>query len=295
MTRNILSKLACAAVFCLLAAAPGARAAECGATVPCPVAQGFYHMRVPPGWDGKSLLPAAVFFHGYGSTALEVMEDEAMGKVLADLGVLLVAPNGDEKRWSYPAKIQGPRDDFAFVDAVLDDLDKRLPIDHSRLWATGFSIGGSMTWYLACYRGERFAAFAPIAGAYWEPMPVTCPSGPVSLRHIHGTSDKTVPMAGRSLGGGRFKQGDVLKSLAQLRARDGCPETPTATSAHGPFACKSWSADACASKREIELCLHGGEHEIDPAWIGEDYAWVDGLAKARGHAGLVAPAPSNAN
>ena len=106
---------------------------------------------------------------------------------------------------------------------------------------------------------------------------------------IHGTSDKTVPMGGRSLGGGRFKQGDVLKSLAQLRARDGCPEEPTGTSAHGPFACKLWSADACASKREIELCLHPGEHEIDSAWVAEDYAWVDSLAKARGHAMVVPP------
>ena len=285
---HIRTLLAGALATCLLSAATGAKAADCGGAVPCPVAQGFYHMRLPAGWDGKSALPTAVFFHGYGGNASEVIEDEAMAKVLSDLGVLLVAPNGNDKRWSYPAKIQGPRDDFAFVDSVLDDLDKRLPIDHSRLWATGFSIGGSMVWYLACYRGERFAAFAPIAGAYWEPMPATCPSGPVSLRHIHGTSDKTVPMGGRSLGGGRFKQGDVLKSLAQLRARDGCPEEPTGTSAHGPFACKLWSADACASKREIELCLHPGEHEIDSAWVAEDYAWVDSLAKARGHA-MVAP------
>lgn len=179
--------LLAASVFGLAAVfSAAARADECGPTAPCQVKEGFYHMRLPAGWDGKSPLPAAVFFHGYGGSAADVMTDEEMGKVLSNLGVLLIAPNGNDTRWSYPAKIQGPRDDFAFVGAVLDDVEARLPIDKTRLWATGFSIGGSMTWYLACFMGERFAAFAPIAGAYWEPMPTTCPSGPVSMRHIHG-------------------------------------------------------------------------------------------------------------
>ena len=39
---------------------------------------------------------------------------------------------------------------------------------------------------------------APVAGAYWEPLPETCPSGPMSLRHVHGLADPTVPMKGRS-------------------------------------------------------------------------------------------------
>ena len=263
-------------------AAVAAGAAECGASEPCVVDKGFYLMRPPAGWDGKSALPTAVFFHGYGASAIDVMGDEGLVKTLSDLGVLLVAPDGNDKRWSYPAKIQGPRDDFAFVDAVLDDVERRMPVDLSRLWATGFSIGGSMVWYLACYRGERFAAFAPVAGAYWDPMPASCPSGPVSLLHIHGLTDKTVPMGGRALRGGQFRQGDVMKSLAQLRERDGCPAEPSKTSVDATFACQTWSADVCASKREIELCLHKGEHEIDPAWIAQDYKWVDGLAKAAG-------------
>ena len=262
-----------------LALAP---AIACSDTTPCTVATGFYYIKTPAGWDGKSRLPAAIFFHGYGGTAAEVMQDEAMGKVLSDLGVLLVAPNGDNKGWSYPAKIQGPRDDFAFVASVLDDVEKRLPVDRGRLYATGFSIGGSMTWYLACLMGERFAAFAPIAGAYWEPMPQTCPSGPVSMRHIHGTSDKTVPMGGRSLRNGAFRQGDVMRSIAQLKSRDACPAEPTRTEQHGNMSCQIWAAGVCGSGREVELCLHPGEHEIDPAWVGDDFRWVDGLARAKG-------------
>lgn len=260
----------------------GAPALACDATTPCEVATGHYYMRAPAGWDGKSALPTAVFFHGYGGNGAEVMQDEAMGRVLSDLGVLLVAPTGDNKGWSYPAKIQGPRDDFAFVASVLDDLERRVPVDHARLYATGFSIGGSMTWYLACLMGEKFAAFAPIAGAYWEPMPLTCPSGPVSLRHIHGLADKTVPMGGRSLRNGQFRQGDVMRSIAQLKTRDACQVSPARTEQRDGMTCQIWPAGSCGSGREIELCLHAGEHEIDPQWVGEDYRWVDRLAKAKG-------------
>ena len=35
-------------------------------------------------------------------------------------------------------------------------------------------------------RGQAFAAYAPIAGAFWLPMPANCPGGPVNLSHIHG-------------------------------------------------------------------------------------------------------------
>ena len=273
-------KQICAALA-LLALGP-VPAQACGGLEPCAVATGVYFMSLPKGWDGKSALPTAVFFHGYGGTGEEVMKDEGLVNTLSDLGVLLVAPTGDNKGWSYPAKIQGPRDDFAFVASVLDDVEKRVPVDHARLFATGFSIGGSMTWYLACLMGERFAAFAPIAGAYWEPMPQTCPSGPVSMRHIHGVTDKTVPMGGRSLRNGQFKQGDVMRSIAQLKTRDRCQVSPPRSEQRGALMCQTWEADACGSGKEIELCLHPGEHEIDPAWVADDYRWVDGLAKAKG-------------
>ena len=256
-------------------------AAPCGDAVDCHVSHGFYRMRIPTGWDHKTPLPTAVFFHGYNSSADEVMHDEGLGKMLSERGVLLIAPNGKGKQWGFPDAKPGPRDDLSFAREVLDDVEQRLPIDRERLWATGFSLGGSMTWYLACYMGNRFAAFAPVAGAYWEPMPVACPSGPVSMRHIHGTADKMVPMTGRTVGNGQFTQGDVLRSIAQLRARDGCPETPTTLQQRGTMTCRTWAASACSSKHEIELCLHPGEHEIEAGWIADDYAWVDGLAKAR--------------
>ena len=109
------------------------------------------------------------------------------------------------------------RDEFAFVRAVLDDVEARFPIDKRRLWASGFSQGGSMVWYAACFLGDRFAAFVPVAGDFWEPLPPNCPSGPASIRHIHGLADETFPTSGRAVAE-HSHQGRSLAGLGALAA-----------------------------------------------------------------------------
>lgn len=279
---------------CVLAAAAASALAPlparaCADKTPCAVANGFYLVRPPAGWDGRSPLPTAVFFHGYQGSAEGVMSDEGLGQTLSDLGVMLVAPNGADTTWSFPGKLRDGRDDFAFVNAVLDDVETRFPVDRQRLFATGFSVGGSMTWTVACQMGRRFAAYAPIAGAFWDPLPDACPGAPFSLRHVHGLADQTVPMKGRSLRGGAFRQGDVLEGMRRLRRFDGCPEEPSATQTRGTMVCRTWSASACKSGRELVLCLHPGGHEIEPGWVAESYRWVDALARSAAPA--AAPAP----
>ena len=267
-----LSLLACAASLCAGAMPP---AFACGADSPCALDKGYYLHRLPAGWDGVSPLPLVMFFHGYGASAEEVMADAGLARAMSDIGALLVAPNGIDKGWSFGAGMPRDRDDIAFTKAVLDDVEARLPIDRRRELATGFSIGGSMTWWLACHLPGRFTAFAPIAGAFWEPMPTSCEAGPVSIRHIHGLADKTVPMKGRAVGGGKFKQGDVMESWHRRLDWDGCPAKPDVEEARDGMTCSSWSAASCTSGHAMELCLHPGEHEIVPRWIVAGFRWME--------------------
>lgn len=260
--------------FCL-----SGEALACNATTPCEVPGGSYLARTPDGWDGRSPLPVIVFFHGAFSDAKDTMARDDIGEAARGAGALLVAADGANKNWSFPGKASTPRDDFAYANAVMDDVEKRFPVDKSKILASGFSVGGSMTWYLACFMGARFTAFAPMAGAYWEPLPETCPSGPVSLRHVHGLADGTVPMKGRSLRGGLYKQGDVLESFRRLRVRDGCPEEPDATQTTGNMVCRVWSAKSCSSGREAVLCLHPEDHVVDGKWVADGFRWMTGLAK----------------
>jgi len=288
--------LRCAALACAFALV-SLPAAACPGPVPCVTPHGEYRLRLPDGWDGRTPLPVLVFMHGFRGSAEDVMADEALARVMSATGTALVAPQGRDttgrgRGWSFPGKIEPGRDDIAFIEEVVDDLIGKILVNRTKLVASGFSLGGSMTWFLACQGHGRFAAYAPVAGAFWEPEPVDCPAGPQPLRHIHGLADPTVPMTGRVIdpNGRRLRQGNVLRGIATWRGVNGCPEEPSRTVAEDGLTCRTWQAGACTSGRELVLCLHEGEHEIDARWAGVAMDWAAGLA-ATGSRAMTAAGP----
>jgi len=278
---------AVAALFFLtIAAAPGAlffpsaisaaSISPCGEVVRCMVDNGYYLVKAPKDWDGHTPLAAMVFFHGYRESAEYVMADQSFKDFADAHQILLVVPHGLGETWSFPGSPRQNRDEFAFVDSVLKDVKGRFPIDSRRLWAAGFSQGGSMVWNLACYRGSSFAAFAPISGAFWMPMPLNCPGGPVNLRHIHGMDDPTVPMKGRAIGTS-FAQGDVRQSFAPLIANDRCKAEPDRIEMKDGQRCEEWTH--CGTGKNLNLCLHDGGHFVDRNHLEASWRWVESLGK----------------
>lgn len=257
----------------------------------CIVASGSYRIVLPPRAAGDRPVGAIMYFHGYQGSAEETIADPGLLAVARRLGVALVAPDGAGRTWSYPGSPARNRDEFAFVGQVLDDVVARFPIDPGRILASGFSQGGSMVWYLACRMPARFAAFAPIAGAFWEPLPERCDGPRPPLIHVHGTSDMTVPLAGRALRSGA-RQGDVFRSLATL-APGGCtaPWAETARSPSGAEEIVCRIATGCGGEARLELCLHAGGHSADPAWV--ERAWrlmmPAGEALSTAHRPLTSP------
>ena len=249
---------------------------HCGETSRCPVETGGYLVHVPKSWDGKSPLPTVMFFHGYQESAESVMTDTSIVKFADTNGLMLVAPHGKGETWSYPGSPARNRDEFAFVKAVIADLDSRYPVDHTRFWASGFSQGGSMVWYIACEMGDRFTAYAPISGDFWLPQPKECKSGPINLRHIHGTSDTTVPMEGRAIGSS-WRQGNLKDGLKVLRATDGCKETPDTMSVEDSMHCDNWLS--CSRGRELRVCLHPGGHALETRFLQDSWDWVKTLKR----------------
>ena len=237
----------------------------------CAVASGSYRIVLPPQASRERPVGAIMYFHGYQGSAEETVTDPGLLAVARRLGVALIAPDGAEHSWSYPGSPAQHRDEYAFVGQVLDDVAARFSIDPRRILASGFSQGGSMVWYLACRMPARFAAFAPIAGAFWEPLPERCDGPRPPLIHVHGTSDMTVPLAGRALRSGA-RQGDVFRSLAII-APGGCTaawaETARTASESERLTCRV--ASGCSGEARLELCLHAGGHRADPAWV--ERAW----------------------
>ena len=253
------------ALILTLAALP---AAACGRDSACAVPLGSYRVAVPEG-GAKGVI---LFFHGYGATAQAAMAGHLADTALAQ-GLAVIAPQGRENSWAFTGAPRDGRDEMAFLDQVMADVEARFDLPLDRVLVTGFSIGGTMAWEAACYRGARFAGFAPIAGAYWEPEPASCPSPPPVLIHVHGTADTVVPMAGRPIG--EAHQGDVRASIAQWRRQAACGGATRTLSTTG-LTCTRWTG--CESGL-VELCLHDGGHSIRTEWVMRGW---DQLAALKG-------------
>lgn len=252
-----------------------AQARTCGVEAPCIIPGGQYRAAPPPGWDGRSPLPTAIFFHGARGSATEGMEDAALRDEFAHAGVLLILPDGLDGGWAFRGGSRAGRDDMAFTANLLADTRRRWPVDERLLFAAGFSIGGSMVWQLACQAGG-FPAYVAVSGDFWEPYPQDCPSGPASLLHFHGLTDATFPLEGRSLRNGSFVQGNLFTGFALLRDQAGCRRHPDAMEAVGGFTLRSWNA-SCTSGRRLAMALHPGGHSLPEGWVGLAMDWLRAL------------------
>ncbi|WP_209015360.1 alpha/beta hydrolase family esterase [Roseibium limicola] len=249
---------------------------DCGGEVACQVDgpmsggrdSGTYYVYLPDDVRPQQPVGAIFFLHGHRGKALNEIRNGSFRKLADVLGVAFVAVDGLQGSWSFPTSPRDLRDEPAFFDAVIEDLTTRFPVDRDKLMLSGFSSGAFMTWYLACDDSQRFAGYAPIAGAFWEPLPEACPTSTPYLYHVHGTSDKVVPLAGRTLGGGQYQQGDVYESFEVWLRAAGLTLEDGKTITQGALNCTTWRPEEGA----LELCLHSGGHSVRAQWLKR--AWV---------------------
>ena len=256
--------------------AASAGAAPCEVLLPCQVATGIYVAAAPAVWNGRDRLPLLLFLHGYTGDGAAVLADEALGPVANAAGFLLVAPNGEGGSWAHVGSPSHGRDDVAFLAAVVADARRRWPVDPRLMVAGGFSQGASMVWDLACYDAGDFTAFLSFSGDFWQPLPVACTSGPVWLRHVHGTADAMFPMTGRTVLQ-TYHQGDLRQGFAVWRATDRCAAEPDRQAARDGLICETWSR--CASGAALQFCTFPGGHVMLGAFLADGLAWVRSLAR----------------
>lgn len=271
-------------IFALLAGSSTAGLA-CGSSSPCRVKDGRYLVRPPAGWDGTSRLPMIVHFPGYQMTADDMMHDKDALAVFDRLGILVVAAEARGLVWNLPAFGEPrQRNEFAYISAVLDDVEKRFPIDTMRVLASGFSLGGSMVWYMACEGPRRFTAFAAFSGAFWVPEPKACRNGPVHLMHIHGLADDTVPVKGRFIRPG-LHQGNAYSSLDTLRRINGCTiaagRDERVPLSGGPEGVNCRIDTACGSGHNLKACFHDGGHYISGSWYQDAWDFLENALRSR--------------
>ena len=253
-----MKRIILAALLCLSPVS----AHSCGDGVSCGLGERSYQAKTPAGWDGTSALPVLLHFHGWGRTGTNVIRNKRIADATDANGVLLLAPDGLGKSWSFWN--DNPRD-IDFAEAVLADAAARWPIDPARVYISGFSYGSAMAWAMACDSGDRYAGFLGIAGTLSGIGRRECRTGPFSLRQVHGRKDNVMrPPWGNN--------GDAWKKALSLA---GCGVSMAAQV--GPYERRTW-AD-CAEGRSVQLDIHKGGHWIPKGWL--DAQLRDLLARGR--------------
>lgn len=265
---------------------PGFAQSSCGgAEAPCSVPLGSYHIELPEK-GGEGPLPVILFFHGAGGSGTHVLGPQSLLKPFRDAGYAVIGANGQLRPggfgagWSFRPEGPQQRDELLFARQVIADANARFNLDPNRLLVSGFSIGASLVWYLACKEPGLATAYAPLAGGFWRPHPRQC-AGPIDLFHTHGWRDRTVPLEGRPLRGGQIEQGDVFEGLQLWRAVNGCKGLRAdAFETDAIFWRRHWNA--CESGREIVLQLHPNDHDgVPPEWAESARLWFEARLKLR--------------
>jgi len=146
---------------------------------------------------GAAAVPLVFGWHGHGGTArgcerwgLEALWPEAMFVYAQGLPTpgRLTDPEGKRSGWQAELGAMEDRD-LQLFDAMLADLRGAFSIDRHRIYCTGHSNGGGMTYLLAEQRPGVFAAIAPSASSKGRRSGL---GTPIPVIHILGENDPLV-------------------------------------------------------------------------------------------------------
>jgi polyhydroxybutyrate depolymerase len=218
----------------------------------------FYVYR-PASLPASGPVALVVMLHGgYGSGTQA--ENSYGWDAEADRGEFLVAyPDGIDHAWAVGDGCCGVPghtnvDDVAFIRQMVAALGRDLPVDPTRVYATGISNGGLLAYRLAC-ETSVYAAIGPDSATLLGP----CPSpASISIIHLHGTADRNVPYNGGLGAGAAAIDGPAIPALiATWRSVDRCATPSVATA--GPV---TTSVADCPEGRAVELItIDGAGHQ----------------------------------
>ena len=177
----------------------------------------------PPSPSSDTPLPLLLGFHGRTDSAEFFRRNTQIENFVNDLRFIAVFIDGSIDQWSSwnaelcctPA-ITNQIDDVGLVSTLIDYFKTKYTIDSTRIWAVGHSNGGMMSYRLACDLSEKITAIAIVGGALTDDS--CTPAKSVSVLHIHGDLDSTVPF----LGGGKFDTPSVVSSVIKPNSGFSC-------------------------------------------------------------------------
>lgn len=139
-----------------------------------------WYVYIPEGASRHDEIPAVFVFHGAGGSGDEIGDRIGWSYVAEKYGFMIIMPTASEPNevrfisdiqtnnifrpmWNVGYPQPERPNDMKFLDFLYQWLTDNYPVDQSRIYGSGQSSGGMMSWACAAYRPDYFAAVAPFS------------------------------------------------------------------------------------------------------------------------------------
>ena len=221
-----------------------------------------YRLYVPKNYKSDIPTPLIINFHGTGSNAEQQAVYSDMDSVAEKKGFIHVNPQGLELdgrpvfnaglTMESPANkrdfSKAPRDDVDFAKTIVEDVSTKYCLNKKKVYSTGMSNGGRMSYRIGCEAADTFAAIAPVAGVLSLPPKKCLPTKAVPSIAFHGTWD--LVSSYKKAGG--FSTMGAMQMFSLWAKKNQCKGDPIVTFKEDNVSCESYQS--CAEGAEIKFC-----------------------------------------
>jgi polyhydroxybutyrate depolymerase len=184
-----------------------------------------YYLHLPRNFSGSTSFPLVMILHGGKGDGRKIAENFGFNKIADREGFVAVYPNGIDSRWNDGRgatfnKKEGIEniDDVGFLSSLIDTMIANYKIDANRVFITGVSNGGMMTFRLGCEITSKLTAIAPVIANISKNIVGSCaPKSFLPVLIMNGTDDPLVPWKGGQVKFLWREMGEVLSTENSVR------------------------------------------------------------------------------
>jgi polyhydroxybutyrate depolymerase len=238
--------------------------------------QRTYRLFVPPSLTSTQPAPLVIALHGGLGSASQFEGNTGLNEFAETNGFYVAYPNGVSavegqtifQTWN-AGDCCGPAaknnvDDVDYIRTLISFVRAKYLIDTKRVFAIGHSNGAMLAYKLACELSDQITGIGVQSGSLG--FDKCTPAKPVSVIHIHGTSDTNFPIDG---GKGSGVAGVPFRSakfaIDSLVVAEKCSNSPEIAPHKDNSDLLIYSWAKCANSAAIRfITVNGATH----AWMG---------------------------